>query len=166
MAPLSYSISQRVVHWATALLIFFNLVFADGMEEWHHATRDGGSATADQVASANVHAYVGIAIAVLAVLRLLLLAIHGKPALPENEHPLAKLASAVTHGLLYLLLFLVPLSGIMAYYFGAGIAGEAHAEILTTLLWALLVLHIAAALVHKFYWKTDVMDRMTKGVRA
>ncbi len=166
MKPLSYSIPQRIVHWLTALLIFFNLLFADGIEEWHHATRGGGQATADQVASANIHAYVGIAILALAVLRLLLIAVQGKPAVPEDEPALAKLAGAIVHGLLYLSLFLLPVSGIAAYYFGIGLSGEMHAEIFTTVLWGILGLHIAAALVHKFYWKTDILDRMTKGVKA
>lgn len=165
MKPISYSVPQRIVHWATALLIFFNLIFTDGIETWHRAARTG-SATDAQVADANIHAYVGISILVLSVIRLILLAVQGKPAVPADEPQLAKLASAVVHGLLYLLLFLMPISGIAAYYFGVGLAGEMHAEVFKVVLWALLVLHIAAALVHKFYWKTDVLDRMTKGVKA
>lgn len=166
MKPLSYSVPQRIVHWLTALLIFFNLLFADGMEHLHFMQMKGQTPTADDIASANIHAYVGIAVLVLAVLRLILRAVQGAPAEPEGEPPLAILASKIVHGLLYLLLFLLPISGIAAYYFGFGVAGEAHAEVFKTILWGLLVLHIGAALVHKFYWKTDVMDRMTKGVKA
>jgi cytochrome b561 len=40
-----------------------------------------------------------------------------------------------------------------------------HAEAFKTILWFVLGVHVAAALVHQFYWKTDVMDRMTKGVK-
>ncbi len=166
MKPLSYSVPQRIVHWLTAALILFNLLLPEGMEHWHHVVARGGTPTADEVASANIHSYVGIAILVLAVLRLLLLAVQGKPAVPEDEPQAAKLASAVVHGLLYLSLFLLPLTGIAAYYFGIGILGDLHAELLKTVLWIVLGLHVAAALVHKFYWKTDVMDRMTKGVKG
>ncbi len=166
MKPLSYSVPQRIVHWLTALLILFNLLFADGMEHWHRVVARGGTATPDEVASANIHAYVGISILVLAVIRLILLAVQGKPAVPEDEPKLAKLASAVVHGLLYLSLFLLPISGIAAYYFGFGVAGEMHAEVFKTILWFVLGVHVAAALVHQFYWKTDVMARMTKGVKG
>ncbi len=166
MAPLSYSIPQRIVHWLTALLVFFNLLFTEGMEHWHHVERSGGTPTADEVASANIHAYVGIAVLTLAVIRLILLAVQGKPAVPENEPRMAKIAAAVTHGLLYLSLFLLPVSGAAAYYFDVDLAGEMHAEVFKTVLWIVLVAHIGAALVHKFVWKTDVMDRMTTGVKA
>jgi cytochrome b561 len=30
-------------------------------------------------------------------------------------------------------------------------------------MWALMVAHIGGALVHQFYWKTDVLKRMTSG---
>lgn len=165
MKPLNYSIPQRVVHWGTALLIFFNLIFTDGMEAYHHALRRHEDTT-DLVSGANIHAYVGIAILVLAVLRIILRITQGAPEMPADEPVIAKFAAAATHGLIYLLLLSLPISGMAAYYFNIGVAGDLHADVLKTVLWALLVLHIAAALIHKFVWKTDVMDRMTKGVRA
>ncbi|TRL33015.1 cytochrome b [Rhizobium straminoryzae] len=165
MAPLSYSVPQRILHWGMALLIFFNLIFSDGIEHWHHLVRRGQTITPDDIAAANIHAYVGIAILLLAVLRLALRRIQGVPVAPAEEPPLLSLVAKVTHGLLYLLLILMPLSGIGAYYFGNGTAGDVHADILKVVLWALLVAHIAGALVHQFYWKTDVLARMTHGVR-
>ena len=41
MKPLNYSIPQRALHWGMALLIFFNLLFTDGMEIWNRALRKG-----------------------------------------------------------------------------------------------------------------------------
>ncbi|MGO7770976.1 hypothetical protein ACC736_39905, partial [Rhizobium ruizarguesonis] len=53
-------------------LVFFNLLFPDGMTEWNRRMKRTGSATADQLAGAKIQAYVGIAILVLVVLRLAL----------------------------------------------------------------------------------------------
>lgn len=164
MSPVSYSVPQRVLHWGMALLIFFNLLFTDGMEHWHRLVRRGETVTPDDVASANIHAYVGIAILVLAAVRLALRHIQGVPAAPAEEPALLSLVAKVTHGLLYLLLFAMPISGIAAYYFGVGAAGDLHADVLKVVLWLLLIAHIAGALVHQFYWKTNVVARMTKGV--
>lgn len=164
MNPASYSIPQRILHWGMALLIFFNLLFAEGMEHWNHLVKRGQPITPDDIASANIHAYVGIAILVLAVVRLALRHIQGVPATPAEEPPLLSLVAKVTHGLLYLLLLIMPLSGIAAYYFGAKLAGDLHADVLKVVLWALLAAHIAGALVHQFYWKTNVLARMTRGV--
>lgn len=161
--PVSFSLPQRVVHWATALLVFFNLLFADGMEEWNRAVRRTGSATAEQVASANIHAYVGIAILILVALRLVLRFTSGVPAAPPEEPAIFRLGARLAHAALYILLIAMPLTGIGAYYLGNAQAGEVHAEVLKVLLWIVLAAHILGALVHQFYWKTDVLRRMTVG---
>lgn len=54
----SFSLPQRVLHWLTVFLVFFNLLLPDGMSEWNRAIEETGSASANQIASANIHAYV------------------------------------------------------------------------------------------------------------
>ncbi|MGF0539595.1 cytochrome b [Agrobacterium sp. ES01] len=159
----SYSIPQKALHWTMAALIFFNLILSDGMEIWNRTVSRGETPTVDQISSANIHAYVGIAVLCLAILRLLLRLFQGGPSVPANEPPLAKIAAKVTHVTFYLLFFLLPLTGIGRYYFGNETAGELHGGPLKLVLWALIVLHILAVLVHHFIWKTDVATRMTKG---
>ena len=132
-SQVSFSMPQRVLHWAMALLIFFNLLFPDGMEHAYRLMRRGEALTSDQISSANIHAYVGFAILGLALLTF------------------------------YALFFILPLSGIAAYYFGVQAAGQLHSGPFKVLMWVLIVAHIAAALVHQFYWKTDVVRRMTHG---
>lgn len=166
MKPLNYSVSQRILHWGMTLLILFNLLFTDGMETWHRAVRRGQEITPDMVSSANIHAYVGIAILIFAALRIALRFILGVPDLPSEEPKILQWIAKATHGLLYLLMLAMPLTGIGAYYFGVGSAGDIHADVLKVILWVLIALHVAGALVQKFYFKTDVLDRMTKGVKA
>lgn len=166
MKPLNYSIPQRALHWGMALLIFFNLIFSDGMELWNRAARKGETITPDMISSANIHAYVGIAILALALLRLLLRFTQGVPAAPADEPALVKFGGTAAHVLLYLMFFIMPLSGIAKYYFGLEVPGELHGGIFKVLLWALIALHVVGALAQKFYFKTDVLDRMTKGVKV
>ncbi|OWV90042.1 cytochrome B [Rhizobium sp. N122] len=158
-----YGVSQRLLHWAVALLIFFNLLFPDGMNVWHRLMRRGQVPTPEQIASANIHAYVGIAILLLAVVRLGLRFINGVPAEAAQEPAIFRLAARLAHAGLYILIFAMPLTGIAAYYFGINPAGSFHADILKILLWALIAAHVAGALVHQFYWKTNVLRRMTLG---
>ncbi len=162
-SPQSYSLAQRILHWLTALLVFFNLLLPDGMNAWHRSMRLNGTATADQIASANIHAWAGIAILVAVALRLLLRATQGVPAASSEEPPLLRAAASIAHGLLYLLLLAMPLSGMAAYYLGMSTAGSVHAEILKVVLWAVIGLHVLGALAHQFYWKSDRLRRMTVG---
>lgn len=159
----SYSLSQRFLHWAVALLIFFNLLFPDGMNIWHRLMRRGQVPTPEQISSANIHAYVGIAILMLAVLRLGLRFTKGVPDEVAQEPAIIRLAARLAHAGLYILIFAMPLSGIAAYYFGIDPAGSFHAGVLKIILWALIAAHVAGALVHQFYWKSNVLRRMTLG---
>lgn len=160
---MSYSLSQRFLHWAVALLIFFNLLFPDGMNIWHRLVRRGQVPTPEQIASANIHAYVGIAILLLAVLRLCLRFVKGVPPEVSREPAIFRLAAKLAHAGLYILIFAMPLSGIAAYYFGIDPAGFLHADVLKIVLWALIAAHVAGALIHQFYWKSNVLRRMTLG---
>lgn len=162
-APATFSLAQRVLHWATVLLVAFNLLFSDNIAIWQRAIRRTGAATPDQVASANVHAYVGIAILVLALLRLVLRVTHGVPAAPPQEPKIFQLAASVAHVGLYLALLAMPISGMLAYYLGIRVAGDVHADIIQPVFWVLIGAHVVGALAQHFYWKTDVLRRMTTG---
>lgn len=95
--PLSFSVSQRVLHWLTAALVTFNLVLPDGMSDWNRSMERDGMASADQVASANIHAYVGISILALVVLRLIIRFTRGVPASPPQEPPIFRMAATAAH---------------------------------------------------------------------
>lgn len=155
-----YSIPQKALHWTMALLILFNLIFPDGMEHWNRLMRRGEPITPDDIASANIHAYVGIAVLVLCLVRLCLRLVQGVPEAPADEPPIAKLVAKVTHWAFYAIFLAMPLSGIGKYYFGNDIAGELHGGPIKLLLWALIVLHILGVLVHQFFWRTNLLRRM------
>lgn len=155
-----YSIPQKALHWTMALLILFNLIFSDGMEHWNRLMRRGEPITPDDIASANIHAYVGIAVLVLCLVRLCLRLVLGVPEAPADEPPIAKLVAKVTHWAFYAIFLAMPLSGIGKYYFGNDIAGELHGGPIKLLLWALIVLHILGVLVHQFFWRTNLLRRM------
>lgn len=160
---MSFTLPQRLLHWGVALLIFFNLLFPDGMNAWHRIIRRGGVSTPEDVASANVHAYVGIAILALACLRFVFRFVQGVPAAPADQPPLFALMAKLTHVGLYALIFAMPLTGIAAYYFGADTLGSLHADVLKVILWILIAAHAAGALAQHFLWRTDVLRRMTIG---
>lgn len=162
-ASLSFSLPQRVLHWLTAGFVFFNLLFPDGMNAWNRSIKQTGAASAEQVASANIHAYAGIAILILVALRLLLRQIQGVPAAPTEEPQMFKLVAKVAEWTLYLLLIAMPVTGAAAYYLGFEGAGDLHADVLKAVVWAVVGLHVLGALAHQFYWKTNVLRRMTIG---
>jgi cytochrome b561 len=163
MKPLVYSVPQRVLHWLTVALIFFNLLLPGEIERVADLLGGGKVPTPSEWTSANLHIYSGFAVIGLTLLRLILRYVQGAPTPPASEPAPLRLVAAVTHGALYLLLLAMPAAGIAKFYLGVGVAGFIHGGPMKLALWILIILHVAGALVHKFFWKTDVMERMTSG---
>ena len=159
----AYSLPQRLLHWLIALLVFFNLLFPDGMNAWKHLVRNGQTPSPADISSANIHAYVGIAVLVLTIIRLAVRLSSGTPEAPSGQPALLHYIARVTHVLLYVLIFAMPLSGMAAYYFGIDTAGFVHGGPIKMLLWVVVVMHIFGALIQHFYFRSDVLRRMTIG---
>jgi cytochrome b561 len=134
------------------------------------------------------HKSLGLTILLLAVLRLAWRAFDRRPEAPASIPQGQVIAARIGHALLYGLLFAVPLSGWLfdsatalrpLYWWGLvqvpsltggadpglkDIAREAH----EWLFWALVLVapgHAAAALVHHFFNRDDVLRRMLPGRR-
>ena len=127
------------------------------------------------------HKWTGVCVLLLALFRLGWRISHRPPALPQHMNSLERLAAHAGHGMLYLLMFAIPLSGwlmssakgFQTVLFGvlpipdllernpelgnllAGVHGG-----LNVLLIAVVIGHAAAALKHHFIDKDDVLTRI------
>jgi cytochrome b561 len=170
-----YNLVAIILHWVTALLIIYMLVWGGGLikgQPWNHvaATNPG------------LHASLGLSILILTAARLVWRLMNPPP--PDVPMPKWQaLASHVLHWGLYALLVLIPLSGLAALdksiadkhpeyadltffnlftmpHFSLPWFGSTHG-LLTNLTWALLALHVVAALKHQFIDKDRLMNRMS-----
>ncbi|MCC8392582.1 cytochrome b/b6 domain-containing protein [Paraburkholderia sp. MMS20-SJTR3] len=167
----AYDAVARTLHWLTVLLIAAQFVIGWTMPDIHRDTQPVGLIA--------WHLGVGATLIVVIVLRALWRLTH-RPA-PHELPPLLGVLSSTTHFLLYLCLLLVPLLGwINASSRGwtvrvAGALplpalsrtgssfghtmGDVHG-VLAWVLFALIALHVAAALFHQFVLKDRVLQRM------
>lgn len=127
------------------------------------------------------HKWMGVTTFILVILRVGWLATHPAPSLPRAMPPWQTRTARVTHLVLYLLMFVIPLSGwlmssakgVPTVYFGVlpipDLIGKdkAMGDVLVVVhqslafgLAALAGLHVAAALKHHFMDRDDVMGRM------
>jgi cytochrome b561 len=131
-----------------------------------------------------LHKSVGITVLALALLRLIWALSNTAPKMLGLEKPWEKLAARGVHGLLYLCLFLMPLSGwVMSSAAGYPVsvfglftlpdlvgadkdlhelAEEVH-EITAYAFMGLIAAHAGAALMHHFVKKDRTLIRMVKG---
>ena len=170
-----YHPAQRVIHWLMAIIILSLLavgIYMTGL--------DKEDANRGQLYF--LHKSFGVLVLILIALRVALRVKFGTPILPAGINSLERRMAHSTHHFLYLLMVAVPLVGIwMSNSWGYGVsffglfdvpfrfpenkeiaplAGEMH-EYLAYGLLALVVLHVAGALKHRFFDKNDVIYRMT-----
>jgi cytochrome b561 len=88
---------------------------------------------------------------------------NGAPAAPAGEPAFQRWAASAAHFLLYVAIFAMPVSGMVAWFGGIGDAGEIH-ELAKPVIIIVVALHAAGALWQHFIARTDVLRRMLKPV--
>ncbi|MBN9589106.1 MAG: hypothetical protein BGN85_11910 [Alphaproteobacteria bacterium 64-11] len=166
-----------LLHWSIAVLIAVTFLLGLTVDDFPKAYED---------AVVNTHVLVGLAILVLTLVRIGWRIVHRPPPLPQTITPLSRVASKVGHGLMYLLMLVVPVIGIPTLlYRGRGIdfglfampplvqrtpeifrpLTELH-EIASYALVLLALGHIAAAFYHQAIAHDGLIQRMMpKGSR-
>jgi len=170
--PPRYTRTAVTLHWLMAALIAAGFTLGATMTDLAVSPR--------KLRYYSYHKWIGITVLGLLVLRVLWRAWHSAP--PDEPMPRwQRLVARFTHGLLYLLMFAVPLvgwlyssaSGYPVVYLKlwrlpdlvsknealAKVLVELHGLLAWTLLWV-VVLHAAAALKHHFIERDATLRRM------
>lgn len=154
-----YSSAQVALHWAVVVLIVFQFVAHQGMERaWRGRFADEAVA-ADTYKLAYLHIAAGSAVLLLALARLWLRFTRGTPPPPSDEPRIMQLFAEGVHWLIYLLLLLLPITGMIGWFGDVRVVGATHA-FMTKLLLGAIVMHVAGALFQHFIRRTDVLMRM------
>ena len=163
---------QRLLHWLMAACVLAMLFIGVGMVS---------TVMPKYLTLVSIHKPLGIAILILALIRLVVRLRYGAPSLPADLPEPMKLAAVLSHYALYILMIGMPLIGwamlSAAAYPGVLFTGLnlppilPQSDSLHTLLWdahfylafvffALILLHIAAALFHALVRRDGVFDAM------
>jgi cytochrome b561 len=161
--PLGYSAAHIALHWIIAALVIFQLVMGDLIKPAYRAFKRGAAPADADLFSANIHVYVGVSILLLAIVRLILRFRNGVPAAPAGESAFQRWAASAAHFLLYVVIFAMPISGMVAWFGGIEDAGDIH-ELAKPAIIIVVILHAAGALWQHFVARTDVLRRMLRPV--
>jgi cytochrome b561 len=93
-------------HWSTVLLIVWVSILGLMHDSWPKAT---------QAFWINIHAMSGLFLWVLVIARFGWRNSHAPPTLPPEIGEFSRRVSAVTHGLLYALMLVIPIIGIVTF---------------------------------------------------
>lgn len=157
--PDRFSRTQIILHWAVALLIACQFVFSEGIERAWRAFARGQFTQDDFTGAAAAHLVSGVLILLLVIWRLVLRYRYGAPAADPAEPPALQMLARIVQFAIYALIIILPLSGLAGWALGLSAPIQVHLLAKTVLL-PLICLHVAGALVHHFWWRTDVLKRM------
>lgn len=171
--PQRYHPALVILHWVSALLMIFTLLFGLG-------ALDDLLNTPEKAPLLATHMTMGLLILALTVVRLVIRFTTRKPAPATAGHPLLDQIGVLTHWLLYLGALgmgisgvgIAAQSGIFPLLGGQAVPLPADFAIypprighglVARLLLALIALHIGAALYHQFIRKDGLLGRMWLG---
>jgi cytochrome b561 len=167
-----FAAPQRLLHWLMAICILSMLFIGVGMVS---------TVTPKYLTLVQIHKPLGIAILLLALIRLALRIYYGAPALPADLPEPMKLAAELSQYVLYALMIGMPLLGwgmLSAASYPVVLFGGVHlpsilpvSDSLHTLLWhahyylafaffAIILMHVAAILFHKLIRRDGVFETM------
>ena len=155
--PIGYSAVQIILHWTIAGLVIFQLVFGESMVAFVDSIEENTPVSPTDQQLASLHYWFGIAILALVATRIGVRLHRGAP--PSNGlSPLAERAEQLAHTLFYLLLIVVPVTGLLGYYLGDP-WGDLHTWGKPAFI-VLIAVHASAALFHQFWVKDGTLRRM------
>ena len=171
-----YTKTAKGLHWLMAVLFFGMLGLGFYMQ--------GLPLSPDKLKLYSWHKWVGVTVFLLALFRIAWRVTHQPPALPSSMPRLMQIAAHAGHHMLYMLMFLIPLSGwlmssakgFQTVWFSilpipdlieknkllGDLLQTVHVS-LNYLFIAVLIGHIGAALKHHFIDKDDILTRMLPG---
>lgn len=154
-----YSAIQRKLHWVVVGLVALQYLLQVPMKQAMHHLHDGASLGAVEFLVTTLHTWGGAAVGAIMVYRLRL----------RLQRPVAvgagtlggwqKIVASRLHWAFYGLLFFMVLTGMLHYYLGVHAVARLH-RWGEWLLLGLIVVHVLAALLHRFYKKDAVMSQM------
>lgn len=153
--PDRYSRTQIGLHWLIFGLFVANYAFSDGMGRALRVLEAGGQ---PEGLAPWLHLGIGSTVLVLTLLRLALRLRRGVPE-PATAAPIWAFAARWGHRALYLLMVLLPLTGLRAWIGADLAAGDIH-EVLVNVTLVVILGHAGAALFHHYVLKDGLLSRM------
>lgn len=158
--PAAYSLLQISLHWIIAALVIYQLLFGESMTRAVDAAAEGTDVASYDVWLAWFHYWFGITILALVALRLVVRLTRGAPSAHPDTPYWTDIMARLAHGLFYVLLVAVPVTGLLGYYV-EGPFGDIHAWAKPVFI-GLIAVHAAAALYHQLLKKDGTLIRMLR----
>ena len=158
--PTHYNKFHILIHWLVVVIILIQMITGDKIALEFLAFRDQSINIDGNTSNSQIHMLGGLFIILLMAIRVFLRIKFGVPAPTKKTNDPLKFLSTFVHLGIYLILFAIPITGLLAFSTINVNLGIAH-KILVNILYLFVIFHLIGVAFHQIFLGDNIMERIT-----
>ena len=158
--PTHYNRFHILIHWLVVVTILLQMITGDKVALEFLALRNQAIEIDGNTSNSQVHMLGGLFIILLMAIRVFLRIKFGVPAPTKKTNDPLKFLSTFVHFGIYLVLFAIPITGLLAFSTVNVELGIAH-KILVNGLYLFVIIHLIGVAYHQIFLADNIMERIT-----
>ena len=158
--PTHYNKFHILIHWLVVIVILLQMNTGDKIALEFLALRNEGIKNDGNTSNSQIHILGGFLLILLMAIRIFLRIKFGVPAPTRKTNDLLKFLSTLVHLGIYLILFAIPITGLLAFSTVNVELGIAH-KILVNVLYIFVIIHLIGVAYHQLFLADNIMERIT-----
>ena len=158
--PTHYNKFHIFIHWLVVVIILLQMITGDKIALEFLALRNQSINVDGNTSNSQIHMLGGLFIILLMAIRVFLRIKFGVPAPTKKTNDPLKFLSTFVHLGIYLILFAIPITGLLAFSTINVNLGIAH-KILVNILYLFVIIHLIGVAFHQIFLGDNIMERIT-----
>lgn len=158
--PTHYNKFHILIHWLVVIVILLQMNTGDKIALEFLALRNEGIKNDGNTSNSQIHILGGLLLILLMAIRVFLRIKFGVPAPTRKTNDPLKFLSTFVHLGIYLILFAIPITGLLAFSTVNVELGIAH-KILFNVLYIFVIIHLIGVACHQIFLADNIMERIT-----
>ena len=158
--PTNYNKFHILIHWLVVVIILLQMITGDKIALEFLGVRNQAINIDGNTSNSQIHMLGGLFIILLMAIRVFLRIKFGVPAPTKKTNDPLKFLSTFVHLGIYLILFAIPITGLLAFSIINVNLGIAH-KILVNILYLFVIIHLIGVAFHQIFLGDNIMERIT-----
>lgn len=158
--PTHYNKFHILIHWLVVIVILLQMNTGDKIALEFLALRNEGIKNDGNTSNSQIHILGGLLLILLMAIRVFLRIKFGVPAPTRKTNDPLKFLSTFVHLGIYLILFAIPITGLLAFSTVNVELGIAHKD-LVNVLYIFVIIHLIGVAYHQIFLADNIMERIT-----
>ena len=160
IVPTHYNKFHILIHWLVVVVTLLQMITGDKIALEFLALRNEAVTNNGNTSNSQIHILGGLLLTLLMAIRVFLRIKFGVPAANRKENDPLRFLSTFVHLGIYVILFAIPITGLLAFSTANIDLGIAH-KILVNILYLFIIIHLIGVAYHQIFLGDNIMQRIT-----